>query len=86
MRRVVCAVIAPPDLKREHGGAAGTMLGVRKVRMFCPYWDMALLEVECLDPAISTLKRSIEGARSMECREIALVATTGRGVPTDGSR
>ena len=62
------------------------MLGVRKVLMFCHYWDMALLEVECLDPAIGTLKRSTEGARSMECREIAVVATTGRGVLTDGSR
>ena len=82
----MCAVFASSDLKPEHGGTAGTMLGVWKVRMFCPYWDMALLEVECLDPAISTLKRSIEGARSMECREIAVVATTDRGVPTGGSR
>ena len=82
----MCAVFASSDLKPEHGRAAGTMPGVQKVCMNHPYWDMALLEVEYLDPAISTLKRSIEGALSMECREIAVVATTGRGVPTDGSR
>ena len=86
MRRVVCAVIAPPDLKPEHGGAAGTMLGVRKVCMNHPCWDMTLLEVECLDPAIGTVKLLSEVTRSMAGCEIAVVATTGRGVPTDGSR
>ena len=82
----MCAVIAPPDLKREHGSAAGTMLGVRKVRMFCPYWDMALLKVKYLDPAIGTLKLLTEDARSLAGCEIAVVATTDWGVPTVGSR
>jgi len=38
----MCAVTAPPDLKRGRGGETGTMLEVWKVRMIRPYWDMPL--------------------------------------------
>ena len=82
----MCAVIAPPDFKRERGGKTATMLEVRKMRMIHPYWDMALLKVKCLDPAIGTLNLLTEDARSLAGCEIAVVATTDWGVPTVGSR
>jgi len=38
------------NFKHEEGGPSGIPLKIRRVRMIHPYWDMALLEVEGLDP------------------------------------
>ncbi|WP_434616451.1 DNA/RNA non-specific endonuclease [Azospirillum sp. B2RO_4] len=61
------------DFRQERGRPRGLTLAVRSVRMIHPWWDMALLEVEGLAAAAGSLRLSVEDARGMEAREVAVV-------------
>jgi endonuclease G len=65
------------DLRRERGGGAGPLLWVRAVRMIHPYWDMALLEVEGLRAELVPLTLTIEDARDLAGRQIAVIGYPG---------
>ncbi|MEI9887783.1 MAG: DNA/RNA non-specific endonuclease [Rhizomicrobium sp.] len=61
------------DFKREDAGDAAALLGVRKVVMIHPYWDMALLSVDGLGPAHVPLKLSLRAPESMKGSEVAVI-------------
>ena len=52
------------DFRRERGRPAvpADSINVRRVRMIHPYWDMALLEVDGLPAARSSLRRAATAA------------------------
>ena len=57
----------------ETGRPAGPTFGVRRVVMIHPYWDMALLEVPGISSGRSVMELSVEDARELLGREIAVV-------------
>lgn len=63
------------DFLKEHRQAAdsGRVLKVLKVVMIHPFWDMALLQVDGLDPSVPALMLSQEDGRDLIGREIAVI-------------
>lgn len=63
------------DFLKEQGlpPNSGRVLKVVAVVMIHPFWDMALLQVEGLDPNGSSLKLSLEDGRDLVGREIAVI-------------
>src|SRR5262249_55422455 len=61
------------DFKREHGRPDTAFLGVRKVVMIHPFWDMALLQVEGLTNAHAPLTLSAQDLRSARDAEVAVI-------------
>ncbi len=61
------------DFVREFGTPSGPTLLVSKVLMIHPYWDMALLAVDGLDPRHKPLKLACRDARHLVGTQIAVV-------------
>lgn len=69
------------DFLRERDNAPGRVFQITKVRMIHPYWDMAVLEVEGLDPAHKPLPLSLSDARDLSGTEVVVI-----GYPAFDSR
>lgn len=61
------------DFVQEISPRVSTPLEVKKVLMIHPYWDMAILEVDGLQPNHMKLRLSVESPESLENRDIAVV-------------
>ncbi len=61
------------DFIQEIKPRTSTPLNVKKVLMIHPYWDMAILEVEGLQPDHPKLKLNVEKPESLVDRDIAVV-------------
>lgn len=61
------------DFKKERDSHEATVLEVRKVRMIHPWWDMALLEVPAVGLRHPPLRLSVNDARDLQGRRIALI-------------
>lgn len=61
------------DFLRERNRPTGPELRVTRIRMIHPWWDMALLEVEGLPLGLGSLTLSVEDARDLAGREIAVI-------------
>jgi endonuclease G len=65
------------DFGREFGRPTASILAVKRVLMIHPYWDMALLSVEGLDPRVTPLKLASRDARDLAGTQIAVVGYPG---------
>ncbi len=61
------------DFRRENDTEPATLLELRRVAMIHPYWDMALLEVEGLEPERRPLTLSLREPEDLENAEIAVI-------------
>ena len=69
------------DFKRERDSEASAFLGVRRVVMIHPYWDMALLEVEGLAAGQAPLLLSVREPGELVDSDVAVI-----GYPAFDSR
>ncbi len=69
---------AAVDLRGERDRPDGADLEVRAVRMIHPWWDMALLEVPGLAPAVGPLRLAVRDARELAGRRIAVIGYPAR--------
>jgi endonuclease G, mitochondrial len=61
------------DLAAERGSTSRNLLGVRRVVLIHPYWDMALLEVEGLPASAAPLSLSTRDPWSLDGHDVAVV-------------
>lgn len=61
------------DFRREQGRPTGPTLQVRRVVMIHPYWDMALLAVDGLEPTHQPLPLSLADARDLAGQDIFVI-------------
>jgi DNA/RNA endonuclease G (NUC1) len=61
------------DFRREEPDEEAHLLAVRRVVMIHPYWDMALLQVDCLEEPHVPLQLSIEDPVALKGREVAVI-------------
>jgi DNA/RNA endonuclease G (NUC1) len=61
------------DLQAERGGGTPHLLGVRKVVMIHPYWDMALLQVEGLPASAIPLSLSVRAPEELRGQDVAVI-------------
>ncbi|WP_109108956.1 DNA/RNA non-specific endonuclease [Azospirillum sp. TSO35-2] len=61
------------DFLRERGRPTGPVLNVLRVRMIHLWWDMALLEVDGLPAGSDSLRLSVQDARDLAGREVAVI-------------
>jgi endonuclease G len=73
------------DFRREYGRPNGRVFEVKRVAMIHPYWDMALLQVPGISQGRKILELSVEDARDLVARQVALVGYPAfdRRNPTD---
>lgn len=61
------------DFLRERDSTTSHILGIRRVVMIHPFWDMALLHVDGLLPAQAPLRLSLQRPEEMSGRDVAVV-------------
>ncbi len=61
------------DLAAERGSTSRNLLGVRRVVLIHPYWDMALLEVEGLPASAAPLSLSTRDPESLDGQDVAVI-------------
>jgi DNA/RNA endonuclease G (NUC1) len=61
------------DFLRERNSTASRLLGIRRVVMIHPFWDMALLHVDGLPPEQAPLRLSLHHPEEMIGRDVAVV-------------
>jgi hypothetical protein len=71
------------DFKREHRSEESLSIQVVRVLMIHPYWDMAILHVTGLPPAIRPLRLSVKHPDELTGHEVAVVGYPARDLRND---
>ncbi|OAN70664.1 hypothetical protein A8B78_04205 [Jannaschia sp. EhC01] len=64
---------AAVDFVRDAGSAASNLMQITRVRMIHRYWDLAVLEIECVPSTVEPMYLNLTDPADLQGRDIAVI-------------